>query len=481
LVTITSFQNKNRSKKGVRKLGKTKEKWNLTSQINHILWYFSGFIPLFIFVILLSFSTQLSNDEEIHFTSFSVINLVFLIVAILYGMKIYYDLHNFIKKDIWIYTREEKQTIEKISSENEKYTSNLIELILPIAFFPFSNIFGQIMYFFFLFLLLFLRLNTDNPYVNLLVAFKYNTFIGTEVIEPKEGGIIVYPINAVPKLFVYNKGFKEGNPNNLDRNNILILLRFLSIVLLFTIVISWVTYADLPYEFWNLTIGKLGGRWIWDGEIREIVNPTSQIVFTIGLCFCGGICLTLFILALKFRNQTKFDSIFFLIMFIGAFLYSIPRDNPTFKLLHYFGALMFINGLGVYNALTQLYRYQRRKEKLKFPKLETVIVVIVISINIIYTIGLFTDNVIGIDSEFISIFNALAQKLVVLISIISIWLLGKEDVGDIKIFYRDNKIETSKKDSKDRKDQRLMNFFFLLFIFMTVGICIAEFYALSIR
>ncbi|MHA1475524.1 MAG: hypothetical protein ACTSQ5_10085, partial [Promethearchaeota archaeon] len=85
-------------------MGKTKEKWNLTSQINHILWYFSGFIPLFIFVILLSFSTQLSNDEEIHFTSFSVINLVFLIVAILYGMKIYYDLHNFIKKDIWIYT-----------------------------------------------------------------------------------------------------------------------------------------------------------------------------------------------------------------------------------------------------------------------------------------------------------------------------------------------------------------------------------------
>ena len=211
------------------------------------------------------------------------------------------------------------------------------------------------------------------------------------------------------------------------------LIGCLSTALLITIIFSWIFYADPPYAYWELTISQLGGIWIWDGNIQVLSNPTSQLIFTVGLSFCSVICFILTILAfIEFRrgNQAFLNTFLFGIMCIGAALIAFPRDHETVPILHYVGVVLFIIGFGLFNAFAQLYRRGRKRlDEDYVSKLDFMVVWLVIGVCCVYGISFIINRILGTPDTILNIINALSQKLVVGLCVFAIWLLDEDDIG----------------------------------------------------
>lgn len=183
----------------------------------------------------------------------------------------------------------------------------------------------------------------------------------------------------------------SNNKKKIHPHYFLGLIGCLSTALLISIVFSWIFYADPPYAFWKLTISQLGGIWIGDGDVQVVSNPTSQLLFTVGLGFCSVICFILTFMALiEFihGNQGFLNTFLFGTMSIGAALIAIPRDHGTVSFLHYIGVGLFIVGFGVFNAFAQLYRRGRKRLDDDYvSKLDFIIVWIVIGLCCLYGFG----------------------------------------------------------------------------------------------
>lgn len=436
-------------------------------ECHRLMWYFSGFFPLFIFVILHYLSSELKDDSILHLTltPFIIINLIFFFISLIYGIYIYVHIFRY-RADLTTNVIETTK-VTQLKSGNRTYSVNLIELILPLVFIPVENVYGQIMYFVLLFLLLYFRLSTIMPYINLLVAFEYNTYTGiTEkgkniLIVSKEPMHIpkgeskeVHRINHVPLLFVNKK--QKSTINNL--------LRFLELVItvliLMTIFFAWLFYIveEFSYTWWKDSINLLGGKWIWDGRRQIKKNSISKLFFSVGCILIGIVSLIItFFSANEVRKAkvieyerkqkkkseeneeeeeskiiTYLHSAIFFFLGIGAFLAAFSRDHSSLRALHYIGAALLMISLGMYSIYAQYKRWDQKRKKKSSYILGLIWLFILFIVNGTY-LGIafriaFYDS-IHIVPDAIMILNAFFQKLCILLNIISIWGIRKKQSG----------------------------------------------------
>ena len=215
-------------------------------------------------------------------------------------------------------------------------------------------------------------------------------------------------------------------------NKFRVLLIVLAITLFVTITLAWIFYTDLPYEFWRLTISRLGGNLIRD-DIENPIGPNkiSSLIFTIGLSICGVICLLLLIFTIVDfkKKQYRWTNLFcFISMAIGAFFIGIPRDHDTLSILHYVGVGVFILSFLFFNSIAQF--YHRRKEIIKrglnfWDVFISMLLIIIVVVHVITFILVWINPAHG---ESLRIWNALSQKAVVIVCIGAIFFLDNEDL-----------------------------------------------------
>ena len=211
--------------------------------------------------------------------------------------------------------------------------------------------------------------------------------------------------------------------------------------LLIIIVGFCIWQYPIPYVFFTQTVSDLGAifSYTYSGlnPIQNVPNPISRWIFSVGFVLIAIDVLILVILYFKHKNL-YLDSIkaIILIFFgIGALGTAIPWDSSV-RFIHTIGTFLFVVGFALYNFVSQLLRYIRKKAippKKWWNKLDYIIdfifVVLVFFVLIWYLIagllGLLHVDRIG----WLSIFaTGFIQKILLIVCIIAGFLLDLDDV-----------------------------------------------------
>jgi len=197
-----------------------------------------------------------------------------------------------------------------------------------------------------------------------------------------------------------------------------------------TIALAWWQYPE-PYNFFQETVSSLGGNL----SIYGSPNATSSLIFTIGFFLCGIIA---FVVALIYLiNKQLFwhsgKAILALFIAVGALGTAIPRDHVSLSLLHGLGAAIFIGAFGFFNGVLQLLRYNQKYHP-KQPEakktfdfyLDLTMVYVTLIISLLYLIILVLDASFDVELGWMT--HELAQKIVLIISSLAIFLLDKDDI-----------------------------------------------------
>lgn len=228
------------------------------------------------------------------------------------------------------------------------------------------------------------------------------------------------------------------------------LLRILAIIIVGTIITCWIFYADPNgYEWWRLSISRLGGLWVWDGDIPQWENEPSTRIFTIGFLICSGICLINCILMFIGHSKgkhSKLNGYLMLIMTVGVGLIAVPRDIETYNFLHYVGVFLFIGGFTFFNFRSQLFRRGKKRLISKTGFLDWLVAWLIIVMGIIYLVSLIIVIIVNARGDvplYLEMISALSQKIVLVICIVAIFILDPDDINQQEIQHPEEETQLS--------------------------------------
>ena len=204
-------------------------------------------------------------------------------------------------------------------------------------------------------------------------------------------------------------------------------------VIISTITLGWWQYSE-PYDFFQDTISSLGGNLSKSG----FANPTSALILTIGFSLCSVISLTISLL--YFFNKQLFwhtgKAIIALFIVIGGIGIAIPRDHLQLSVYHGLGAMLFIAAFGFFNGVLQLLRYSH-KHRSKNPTnpaekktfdfyLDLSLVYLTLLSSLFYLVIHILAASFHVEVQWMS--TASAQKIVVIIACVAVFLLDLDDI-----------------------------------------------------
>lgn len=153
------------------------------------------------------------------------------------------------------------------------------------------------------------------------------------------------------KLSIVQK--TSSTPKIISAKQIRWLVWSLYLIMVITIVLSWIFYPE-AYDFWGKSTSTLGGLRTPDTNLR---NFSSFVIFTIGFILLGAQAILIGSIYFKNTKQFRFaviKGLLLVIMGIGAIGIAIPYDYTPLALFHQIGAFMFLSGLAALNFAFQL-------------------------------------------------------------------------------------------------------------------------------
>jgi membrane protein YdbS with pleckstrin-like domain len=211
-----------------------------------------------------------------------------------------------------------------------------------------------------------------------------------------------------------------------------LLIWAIAAVIALTIGFAWWQYPE-PYNFFQDTVSSLGGNL----SISGYDNATSAVILTIGFSLCSIIALSISLL--YFFNKQLFwhtgKAIIALLMMIGGIGIAIPRDHPQFSILHGLGAMLFIATFGIFNGVLQLLRYSHKhRSKPKNPAekktfdfyLDLSLVYLTLLSSLFYLVIHILAASFHVEVQWMS--TAFAQKIVVIIACVAVFVLDLDDI-----------------------------------------------------
>jgi hypothetical protein len=204
----------------------------------------------------------------------------------------------------------------------------------------------------------------------------------------------------------------------------------ITVVMVITIALAIWQYPE-PYIFFQDTISSLGGYF----SKSSLDNTNSRMIFTIGISLCGVIAFIVSMIYFSkkdlFFNTGK--AIITLLVSIGTIGIAIPRDSEGLILFHAIGAIIFIGSFGIFIGVSQLLRYSHKhrpkkpEEKKKLDFYLDLTMVYLSGLSILFYLIIFI-LLLVLKEDWLGTMQALAQKLVLIISFIATFFLDKDDM-----------------------------------------------------
>jgi hypothetical protein len=209
-----------------------------------------------------------------------------------------------------------------------------------------------------------------------------------------------------------------------------IMVWIIPVIIILTIAIAWIFFYPEKYDIFYESISALGG--IYSGD-AHLPNPKGVITYNIGFGLCAAYCTTIAIIYF-FRKELDSNYIkgsFLLVMGLGAVGIALPHDNSSLSFFHFLGAFTFITAFGIYNFLTQTFRFIRKHRPKKANKdadyyLDFVIVCILLADILFYFVVVILEELVGIDIPGLN--HPTGQKVVLLLGTISTYFLDPSDM-----------------------------------------------------
>ena len=201
------------------------------------------------------------------------------------------------------------------------------------------------------------------------------------------------------------------------------------IIMIITIVVSWVFYPQM-YYFWEQPTSHLGGLRTLNAEME---NFPSFVIFTCGFVIIGIIAI--FTGSLYFNNTKQFQfailkGVLLVIMGLGAIGIAIPHDYTPLIFYHQIGAFMFLSGLAALNAVFQVlhclskYGFHCEDKNLAYYVDYTFVVVLIIAAVLYYG----TEVIFYLGPSRWWIRPPMMQKILLFTAIIAAGLLDLDDI-----------------------------------------------------